>query len=363
MPSTSRKPAPSKKMPAIAKPSSSVVVISPENEILLLHRCKTGSFSSAHVFPGGNLSTFHEGSSIPAVDSHERHMDGPAYRIAAIRETFEESGVLLARPAGSTVSPSAASAFEDRMLFHVSDEIGGPARVAVADNKIRFEDWLSSVGGVPDNENLIPFTRWLTPPHFLRRYTTQMYLYFLPLNAGAETAKAGDVTVTNNGASADQTEVIEAEFATADAWVQRARDGDIILFPPQLYILSLLAPLLKGQAGNYVAERMAVADLVNGGPAPGEDPATFVPWADRVISPRMAGKLPDDKKGRTVMTLEHPGTELKSTGRAGDFHRVIAVGNVPPGPPRDVELFLRADVMPRVQAKPRIQATGVTEKL
>ncbi|CAK7210182.1 hypothetical protein SCUCBS95973_000692 [Sporothrix curviconia] len=202
-----------------------------------------------------------------------------------------------------------------------------------------------------------------------------MYLYFLPLDTGAETAKAGDVSATsddsnasknnnnNNGASADQTEVTEAEFATAASWVQRARNNDIILFPPQLYILSLLAPLLRGQAGNYAAERKAVADLVHGGPAPGEDPATFVPWADRVISPRLVGKLPDDSQGRAVMTLEYPGPELKNAGRAGDSYRVVVVGNMPPGPPRNLELLLRADVLPHVQAKPKVQGKGATGML
>ncbi|CAK7227227.1 hypothetical protein SCUCBS95973_006471, partial [Sporothrix curviconia] len=150
MPAASKRPGPPK-TPSIPAPSSSVVVISPQNEILLLHRRKTGTFSSAHVFPGGNLSAFHEGSSIPAFDSPERHIDGPSYRIAAIRETFEESGVLLARPAGSSASTSANAAFEDRRLFHVSEETSKPARVDVANDKIRFEDWLSSAGGVPDN--------------------------------------------------------------------------------------------------------------------------------------------------------------------------------------------------------------------
>src|ERR1700753_2590512 len=30
-------------------------------------------------------------------------------------------------------------------------------------------------------DNLIPFTRWITPPNVPKRFTTQMYLYFLPL--------------------------------------------------------------------------------------------------------------------------------------------------------------------------------------
>lgn len=140
------------KVPSIPAPSASVVVISPQNEILLLHRRQTGSFSSAHVFPGGNLSPFHEGSITPAVDSPERHIDGPSYRIAAIRETFEESGILLARAAGQ----AAVASTENRALLQVEGEAGKKARVGVANDKIRFEDWLSSVGGVADSGGCPP---------------------------------------------------------------------------------------------------------------------------------------------------------------------------------------------------------------
>lgn len=135
------------KTPGIPAPSASVVVISPQNEILLLHRVQTGTFSSAHVFPGGNLSAFHEGSLIPVIDSPERHVDGSSYRLAAIRETFEESGVLLARAADQ----AAVASTENRALLQVSEEASKQARVSVANEKVRFEEWLSSVGGVPDN--------------------------------------------------------------------------------------------------------------------------------------------------------------------------------------------------------------------
>jgi hypothetical protein len=134
------------KPPSVPAPSASVVVISPQNEILLLHRVQTSTFSSAHVFPGGNLSPFHEGDITPAVDSPERHVDGPSYRLAAIRETFEESGVLLARAAGQ----KAVASTEKRALLQVEEEASKKARVRVANDKVRFEQWLSSVGGVPD---------------------------------------------------------------------------------------------------------------------------------------------------------------------------------------------------------------------
>ncbi len=125
----------------------SVVVVSADNHILLLHRVQTGTFSSAHVFPGGNVSEFHEGALIPSVDSTERHVDGPAYRLTAIRETFEESGILLARPRGA----------QESSLLRLSDEETRQGRLAVANEKVRFEEWLAGVGGVPDSGALLPY--------------------------------------------------------------------------------------------------------------------------------------------------------------------------------------------------------------
>ncbi len=54
------------KTAAEPRPSSSIILVSPTNQVLLLRRVKTStSFASAHVFPGGNLSDFHDGA-VPA---------------------------------------------------------------------------------------------------------------------------------------------------------------------------------------------------------------------------------------------------------------------------------------------------------
>lgn len=115
------------------------MLLSPENQVLLLHRVKSStSFASAHVFPGGNLDPFHDGS-IPAVDAPDRHQDGPSYRIGAIRETFEETGILLAKRkdgSGELVSLEAAERDEARKKIH--------------GNQVKFTDWVESVGGVLD---------------------------------------------------------------------------------------------------------------------------------------------------------------------------------------------------------------------
>ena len=110
----------------------------------------SSAFASAHVFPGGNLSSFHEGP-IPELDSPERHQDGEAYRLAAIRETFEESGILLARKANKE-SAAAGKSQESRPgpLLDLPAEVREAGRKAVHGNSERFVDWLREKGGVAD---------------------------------------------------------------------------------------------------------------------------------------------------------------------------------------------------------------------
>lgn len=123
---------------AVPRPSASVLLVSPQNQVLLLQRVKqSSSFASAHVFPGGNVSEFHDGRA-PEPGSVERHVDSEVYRKAAIRETFEESGILLARNAGfgRLIEVPEAEREEGRKLVH--------------SNKVPFEQWLAQKGGRAD---------------------------------------------------------------------------------------------------------------------------------------------------------------------------------------------------------------------
>jgi 8-oxo-dGTP pyrophosphatase MutT (NUDIX family) len=127
-----------KKAPAVPRPSASVLLVSPQNQFLLLQRVKqSSSFASAHVFPGGNVSTFHDGE-MPGPDSPERHVDSDIYRMAAIRETFEESGIILARNAGFG------------RLIEVPEAEREEGRREVHSNKVKFEKWLAGKGGRAD---------------------------------------------------------------------------------------------------------------------------------------------------------------------------------------------------------------------
>lgn len=116
----------------------SVLLISPQNQVLLLRRVRTSSsFPSAHVFPGGNLSAQHDGN-IPGPDDPSRHEDSEAYRLAAIRETFEESGILLAKNAGFG------------RLIEVEDKEREEGRHKVHAGEVEFRKWLAAKGGRAD---------------------------------------------------------------------------------------------------------------------------------------------------------------------------------------------------------------------
>ena len=117
----------------------SILLISPTNQILLLHRVRTSSaFPSAHVFPGGNLSTRQDGE-VPGPQDPARHQDSKVYRLGAIRECFEESGLLLAKNKNRPNS-----------LLALSDQEREQGRHAIHENKIGVQDWIEKMGGIPD---------------------------------------------------------------------------------------------------------------------------------------------------------------------------------------------------------------------
>ena len=136
-------------------PSASIILVDPRNQILLLHRVKSSSaFPSAHVFPGGNLDP-QDGTLPTDPTDPERHKDSMAYRTGAIRELFEETGILLAKESVDATS-----------LLPLSPEVRLSGRKAVHGGKISFKDWLAqqSKDAVLHTDGLTPFTHWVTPP-------------------------------------------------------------------------------------------------------------------------------------------------------------------------------------------------------
>lgn len=311
------------KPPPRPSPSASVIVISGANRVLLLHRTKTSSaFPSAHVFPGGNLEP--SDGPLPESDSDPaRHRDSIAYRTGAIRELFEESGVLLARESDAPNQP----------LLSLDPDVRLAGRNNVHGGKISFHSWLKeqSPTAVLDTDSLIPFTHWITPTNVPKRFTTQMYVYFVPV-----TERRRHLLAT-----ADQVETMSPEWKTASEWVAEANSGKIILFPPQYILLYLIAKFLDkpddpSDSRDIPEEernsrRQALTKFMIEDQSP-------VPWTDKFISPSpIAQKWKD---GRQILALDKQGPELRDSGLQGDKSRFVLVRFSKEGP-REVEVVDR----------------------
>lgn len=176
-------------------PAATLILIRPAAdggppEILMLERAETMAFAAgALVFPGGRIDPEDEAlaARFPAVED-------AAARIAAIRETIEETGVAPAlRPAPDASALRAAMA-------------GGRPFAALLD-----EMDLSL-----DLESLTPFARWCPNFREARRFDTLFYLAEAP--AGGGTLHSADETesVYTFWASAETVLAeIEAERAKA----------------------------------------------------------------------------------------------------------------------------------------------------
>ncbi|KAF1837141.1 hypothetical protein BDW02DRAFT_492168 [Decorospora gaudefroyi] len=358
------------KMPAVPRPSASVLLLSPTNQILLLHRVKkASSFASAHVFPGGALSKTHDGE-IPDVDDPGRHQDGPAYRMAAVRETFEECGILLAK-----------SKKTGKLFTEISDAEREQGRRDVHSGKVKFAELLQNWGAVPDTESLIPFTRWVTPPNVPKRFSTQMYIYFLPLGSLSPTKHAAPKAAPPSGATEEEEDAPDlvipnpthdggiehtaARFLPPHKWISLARQNRIILFPPQFILTHLLAPFLAPTItspasptpplSTLQAEREALLTFLS-------KPRVYageaeVSFAEACISPLVLGKtqygdvLPDTRrqgldKGTAVLMLDRPGKEVEAQGlgRRGLKEWVVTTRFAREGP-RDVAVWRREELL------------------
>jgi len=145
-----------------------------EVEVFMMVRHHQIEFNSgALVFPGGSVdNNDKEIAADPALYSGGEGLDADAlgFRIAGIRETFEESGILLARPKGSHDLVDAISA----------GEIAAAHRTALNEGKITFHKVLTDNAMVLALDALVPYAHWITPEGMPKRFDTWFFLAAAP---------------------------------------------------------------------------------------------------------------------------------------------------------------------------------------
>jgi 8-oxo-dGTP pyrophosphatase MutT (NUDIX family) len=170
---------------AVARPAATIVLMrdrpkgtggSPNGglEVFMVVRHHAIDFASgALVFPGGRVDENDFAlARIAALCPNPDGLDptAMAFRLAAIRETFEECGVLLARPSHTVALIDGQTL---RAVEHTH-------RIPLAEGRISFDSVLSAHNLLPATDLLTHFAHWITPRHQPKRYDTHFFLAEAP---------------------------------------------------------------------------------------------------------------------------------------------------------------------------------------
>lgn len=230
------------------RPASTVMLVrdAPSDiEVFMLQRTTQAAFASGmYVFPGGRvddadgaaeLDDLCDGlSDAEASDLLRIPRGGLAYWVAAIRECFEEAGVLLARD-------------ERGNFVSLSDE-QSQARFAVARHEVH--DGALSLAQLCRRENLrlavdaIRYvSHWITPVGEKRRFDTRFFVAVAP---------------HSQEPLHDDKETIASLWVAPTQALTMARRGELAMIPPTIANLEFLAPYRDSAQAVNAAKQIGV---------------------------------------------------------------------------------------------------------
>lgn len=220
--------------------AATVILARPPLEVYLARRSTTAAFApDAFVFPGGTIEPQDSSAAVRAravglepervarefraAVPAELASDEPAVAeadaatlfITAVRELFEEAGVLLART-GTNGAIDAKSSDWQRVVAE---------RIAVRDGRLSFADFLATRDWYADANALTLFSHWITPPSEPRRYNTHFFFAAAP---------------PDQAALADASETHDGIWISPEDALQRRRDGTLHLVYPTIKHLERL---------------------------------------------------------------------------------------------------------------------------
>lgn len=218
--------------PAPPRPAATVALLRPGEgapEVLLVRRSRTAGFvPGAYVFPGGTvdredadgdllvrlhgLDPAEAASTLGVPHDHEPSAIG--FWIAAIREAFEETGILVGRRRDGGFPPTAADEPEvDRL------------RRRVLDDEDAFPDVLDAMRCRMDGDMMVYIGHWITPVVEPRRYDARFFAAAVPRESEAVV---------------DPREMTDAVWLTPANAVRRFEEGALPMIFPTIKTLESL---------------------------------------------------------------------------------------------------------------------------
>jgi len=219
-------------VPATPRPAATIVLLRDSIagvEVLLMRRSRRAGFvPGAYVFPGGRVDAADAAEpAVAALDGltpaeAETRLDLPgadppaiAYYLAALREAFEETGILVGLRPDGAAPPTAA---EDRSVDSV--------REALMADSISFAEALGSLECRIAGDAIEYLAHWITPKPEPRRYDTRFF---------AARVREGATPII------DPREMTDALWLTPDRALEGADDGSLPMVFPTIKTLEQLA--------------------------------------------------------------------------------------------------------------------------
>ncbi|MBZ6378462.1 hypothetical protein B5C34_12765 [Pacificimonas flava] len=251
-----------------ARPAATLVLLRQTDagppELFMQRRAKTMGFAAGMmVFPGGKVDAQDEQLARSAGLFDLYAPEEASARIAAIRESFEEAGVLLTR------GPD------------LSESILAESAVAISRRQLGFADFLSTHGHEIDHERLVLWARWCPPPSLeSKRYDTHFFLARAP--GGIDPGHDGNEAVTSlwttaqsaiESADRGETKVIFptrrnlerlAQHASIEALIGHAKETPVRLIAPEVQEIDGQPHLTIPEGCGYPVTRERIESAMRG---------------------------------------------------------------------------------------------------
>ncbi|HVC19360.1 MAG TPA: NUDIX hydrolase [Vicinamibacterales bacterium] len=278
--------------PSIAHPASTVVVlrgnpaapVDSHPQIFMVRRTRGASFfGGAFVFPGGRVDPADgapdadrwcdgvETARAHFPDLADRPDEAIGYHLAALRELFEEAGILLARDRNGQIVTTGDPATGVRFDEH---------RHALHSGERTLRDIVEAEGLRPALQALHPLAHWVTPINEPKRFDTRFFLARMP---------EGQTPLH------DSLETTESRWMTAAEALERYQRDELVLAPPTWRTLWDLAGFESTEA---ILAWSRAQTIVQMQPHPYEEDGTkmlLLPGDPRYPGPRPGAPPPETR--------------------------------------------------------------------
>jgi len=287
--------------PVTPRPAATLILVRDADgglEVLMARRTQLADFAGgAYVFPGGAVDKSDHAAELAALctglddaTASERlgiERGGLGYWIAAIRESFEEAGLLIAHDAAGELA---------RFHDHEADAYEA-ARRAIAEGKASLHDLVRERAWRLATDRVHYFSHWITQAGRPRRYDTRFFLAEAP---------------RHQRSSHDGEELVHHVWIAPDEALGRHQRGEFNLLFPTMKTLEALAGLKTvGAAIEYARTPRRMPPMEPRAGMGSQGRKLLVPgdyaWAE-------VGKLDPEQKGTASYEIT-PGTVVRLSER------------------------------------------------